>query len=228
MAENSRSKRRREPQRDLRLSQHLTHGFGPLFDEHSKILILGSFPSVKSREQQFYYGHPQNRFWKIIAQLCAEMDRGQGVYIEDPYDRIQDIPSKRELILSHGFALWDVIESCDIVGSSDSSIRNAVVTDLPRILRKAQIRRIGVNGKTAFRLFEKYSRKALEEAGFHDVPAVCLPSSSPANAVWRLESLTQEWGRLLEISYTSDAVEESEKSDREGRQKSSGRDRQNQ
>lgn len=190
MAVNNRVKKR-EPRRDLRLSEHLTHGFGPLYDENSRILILGSFPSVKSRQQQFYYGHPQNRFWKIISALCAE---------EVPVD----IPSKKKLILSHHFALWDVIESCDIVGSSDSSIRNAVTTDLAVVLKTAKIRRIGINGKTAYRLFEKYSRPSLSEAGFHDVEAVCLPSSSPANAAWSLERLTREWRQLLNISQSQE------------------------
>lgn len=190
MAENNRVKRR-EPRRNLRLSEHLTHGFGPLYDENSEILILGSFPSVKSRQQQFYYRHPQNRFWKIISTLCGE---------EVPID----IPSKKKLILAHHLALWDVIESCDIVGSSDSSIRNAVTTDLERVLKAAKIQRIGINGKTAYRLFEKYSRPALLNAGFNHVEAVCLPSSSPANAVWSLGRLTEEWGRLLKISQSQE------------------------
>lgn len=190
MVQNSRVKNRK-PQRNLRLSEHLTHGFGPLYDKNSEILILGSFPSVKSRQQQFYYGHPQNRFWKIISALCAE-------------EVSADIPSRKKLILSHHFALWDVIESCDIVGSSDSSIRNAVTTDLAVILKAAKIQRIGINGKTAYRLFEKYSRPALSKAGFPDVEAVCLPSSSPANAAWSLERLTEEWGRLLGISQSQE------------------------
>ena len=160
---------------------HLTHkDFGPLFDEHSESLILGSFPSVKSREQRFYYGHPQNRFWKIIAAIYGE-----------PVPENDDIEAKKAMILAHHLALWDVIDECDITGSSDSSIRNAKVTDLRLILDHSSVTRIFVNGATAFRLYEKYS------AGMTDISAVQLPSSSPANAAWSLDRLTSEWKTLI-------------------------------
>ncbi len=125
--------------------QHLSHEFGPLYDGASRTLLLGSFPSVKSRDAQFYYGHPQNRFWKVLAALYGEA-----------------VPASKEekirFVLGHHLALWDVIESCDICGSSDASIRNAVPTDLPPILAKTEINRIFINGKTAFRLYEKYQK----------------------------------------------------------------------
>lgn len=108
---------------------HVQHTFEPVFDEHSRILILGSFPSVKSRENQFYYGHPQNRFWKLMAQL-----------LEVPVP--QSIDEKKTMLLTHGLALWDVIASCDIKGSSDSSIKNAVPADISRILKQPISRRL--------------------------------------------------------------------------------------
>ena len=134
----------------------------------------GTFPSVKSRDAQFYYGHPQNRFWKVLAALYGEA-----------------VPASKEekirFVLGHHLALWDVIESCDICGSSDASIRNAVPTDLPPILAKTEINRIFINGKTAFRLYEKYQK---DRTG---VEAVCLPSTSPANAAWSLAGLVDAW-----------------------------------
>ena len=154
------------------------HNIDPLFDESSKILILGSFPSVKSREMIFFYGHPQNRFWKIISSLY---DEKVPVTIEE----------KKKLILKNHLALWDVIASCDIVGSSDSSIRNVKANDLNLILNNAKIEKICVNGKTDEKLYRKYLE---EDTGRK---AVYLPSSSPANAAYSLEELTRIWGDIL-------------------------------
>ena len=122
---------------------HELHEIAPVFDGHSRILILGSFPSVKSREAGFFYGHPQNRFWKVLAAVTGQETPGR-------------IPEKKEFLLRNGIALWDVIASCDIQGSSDSSIRNVVPNDLSGILEAAQIRQICANGGTAFRLYRKY------------------------------------------------------------------------
>ena len=163
--------------------QRLYHAFGPLFDADSEILILGSFPSVKSREQMFYYGHPQNRFWKVVAALCDSCVP-------------QTIEEKRTLLLAHHIALWDVIASCEITGSSDSSIKNAEVNDLSVILNTAHIRRIGVNGSTAYRLFEKHMSPQLEAYGLTMNDVVKLPSTSPANAAWSVERLTGSWRTL--------------------------------
>lgn len=165
-------------QHGSRVYRHLEHEFPPLFDRDAETLILGSFPSVKSREQQFYYGHPQNRFWKVLAALY-----GTAV----PETRGE----KTELILSHHLALWDVIDSCDILGSSDASIRNAVVTDLPMILDRTRIDRIFINGATAWRLYEKYQKPAIHRE------AVRLPSTSPANATWSLDRLIAAWRVIL-------------------------------
>ena len=152
----------------------ITHPFEPLYDKDSKILILGSFPSVKSREQQFFYGHPQNRFWKVTAAVFkAKVPK--------------TIEEKRTFILQYHIALWDVIYSCRIVGSSDASIRDAVPTDLRRIIDNSKVSRVFVNGKTAYDLYMKYQAKQIP------FPAEVLPSTSPANAAWSLERLTEAW-----------------------------------
>ena len=152
----------------------ISHPFPPLYNENSRILILGSFPSVKSREQKFFYGHPQNRFWKVTAAVfdCAVP---------------QTIEEKRQFLLEHGVALWDTIASCDIVGSSDSSIKNVVPNDLTPILEGAKIERIFVNGKTSEKYYNRYIRDKIGRE------ALCLPSTSPANAAWAVERLVEVW-----------------------------------
>lgn len=157
---------------------HIVQPFEPVYDENSEILILGSLPSVKSRENGFYYGHPQNRFWKVMSAVTKSTT---------PYD----IAAKKQMLLDHHIALWDVIRECDIVGSSDSSIKNAVAADLTDIIKKAQIRRIYVNGKAA----EKYYKKYIEPT-IH-MKAVVLPSTSPANAAFSLDRLIHVWKDLL-------------------------------
>ena len=152
----------------------LTHPIPPVFDEHSRVLILGSFPSVKSREAQFFYGHPQNRFWRVLGALFGE---AAG---ETPAE-------KTAFLLRHNVALWDVIASCEITGSADSSITNAAPNDLSVILDAAQITHIFTNGKTADRL---YRRCLQAQTG---MKAVCLPSTSPANAAWTLDKLVEAW-----------------------------------
>lgn len=153
---------------------HVSHDFEPVFDENSKVLILGTFPSVKSRENQFYYGHPQNRFWKVIAGLTES---------EVP----QTIEEKKKLLLEHGIAIWDVIESCDIIGSSDSSIKNVVPADIERVVVNSKIQNIYANGGTAKKLYEKYSQKKTGRE------IIGLPSTSPANAAYSLERLLECW-----------------------------------
>ena len=150
------------------------HPFPPLFDKNSRILILGSFPSVKSREMNFFYGHPQNRFWKVIA----------GIFDEKIPESIEE---KKELILKHHLALWDVIAECEITGSSDASIKNARANDLSEILENASIEKIIVNGKTAEKLYIKYIEPVT------GMKAVVLPSTSPANAAWSLDRLISVW-----------------------------------
>ena len=150
------------------------HPFGPLYDENSRVLILGSFPSVKSREQNFFYGHPQNRFWKVVPAVF-----GQPVP--------QTIEEKKLLILHSGLALWDSIASCEITGSSDSSIRNVRANDIGIILRNCSIERIYCNGRRSHEIYNRYIEPVTGRG------AVCLPSTSPANAQWTLEKLTEAW-----------------------------------
>ena len=155
------------------------HTFEPVWNEESRILILGSFPSVKSREQGFFYGHPQNRFWKLLALLLKE---------EIP----KTIEEKKAMILRHHIALWDVIESCEIVGSSDSSIRQVVVNDLGKIVKGSQVRHVFANGGKSYELYVKHGEVLT------GLPAVKLPSTSPANAAFSMERLAEEWGCILE------------------------------
>ena len=152
----------------------LHHTIEPLYDEHSRVLILGSFPSVKSREQQFFYGHKQNRFWRVMAQVlgCAVPE---------------SIEQKKEMLLSHHIAVWDVIESCEITGSSDASIRDVTPNDLSRIFDCADIWAIYVNGGKAYQLYRKYIYPVNGREAF------VLPSTSPANAGYTLERLVEAW-----------------------------------
>ena len=152
----------------------LQHPFGPLYNENSRVLILGSFPSVKSREQNFFYGHPQNRFWKVVAAVF-----GRPVPVS--------IDEKKALILESGLALWDSIASCEITGSSDASIRNVRANDISVILDSCRIERIYCNGRKSHELYQRY---IMPRTGRE---AECLPSTSPANAQWTLDRLIEAW-----------------------------------
>lgn len=154
------------------------HNIPPVFDENSRILILGSFPSVKSRETQFFYGHPQNRFWKVISAVFDS---------ECP----QTIKEKKKFLLENNIAVWDVIRSCKITGSSDSSVKNAVPNDLSQILEGSRVTRVFTNGNLSYTLYNKLCLDKTE------IAAVKLPSTSPANAAWSLEKLISEWKRLI-------------------------------
>jgi len=158
----------------------VVHPIEPVYDQDSRVLILGSFPSVKSREAGFFYGHPQNRYWKVLAAVFRE---------EVP----QTISEKKAFLLRNHIAAWDVIQSCDIVGSSDASIRNVVANDLRVILDAANIRQIYVNGKTAEKMFLKYTQQKLGR------DCICLPSTSPANAAWSLERLVEAWQVVRDV-----------------------------
>lgn len=152
----------------------IAHPIPPVFNKDSKVLVLGSFPSVKSREEGFFYGHPQNRFWKVTARVFDE-------------DIPLTVSSKREFLLRNHIALWDVIGSCDIEGSSDSSIRNVTVNDISIILNTADIRLICLNGKKAYQYYQKYMFPVIKREG------ICLPSTSPANAARNIDSLLEAW-----------------------------------
>lgn len=193
----------------------LSHPFAPVYDEHSKILILGTFPSVKSRENEFYYGYPQNRFWKMLAAVFED-------------DVPASIEEKIQFLHQHHIALWDVIATCEITGSADASITNATPNDIVALLKKAPIRKICCNGTKSWELFQKYIQPRLDYAATLrtklplgdyaatsqsklpplekfsaqdqvQIPVVKLPSTSPANAVWTLEKLVAAWKRELQL-----------------------------
>lgn len=174
--------------------QHISHGFEPVFDEHSRILVLGSFPSVLSRENAFYYGNPQNRFWRVMAACLGEpVPQNEGGLSDDgqPLTLEESITAKKRMLLRHGIALWDVIASCDIKGSSDASIKNVVPAQVERVLETAHIGAVICNGGTAGRLYKRYLQWQVGLA------AHVLPSTSPANAAWQLERLTARWQEEL-------------------------------
>ncbi len=153
--------------------ESLTHPFGPLYDSESRVLILGSFPSVKSREMDFYYMHPQNRFWPVLSRLFDE-----------------EITDRRQFCLDHHIALWDVIESCSIVGSGDTSIKDVKVNEIASLCSQTKIRAVFTTGKKASDLYRRYVTC--------DLPHIPLPSTSPANAAMKLDRLTEEYRIIKE------------------------------
>ena len=159
--------------------EHIVHSFEPVYDKDSEILILGTLPSVKSRENNFYYGHKQNRFWKVLATLLKEP-------VPDT------IEEKKAMLLAHRIALWDVIQSCDIKGSSDSSIKNVQPTDIGMILEKTNVTQIYANGNKAGQLYNRYQFPVT------GIEATVLPSTSPANAAWSFDRLCEAWRVILE------------------------------
>ncbi|MBR3366646.1 MAG: DNA-deoxyinosine glycosylase [Lachnospiraceae bacterium] len=163
----------------------ILHPIPPVYDAESEVLILGSFPSVKSRETGFFYGHPQNRYWKVLAAVFGEEVPGT-------------IPEKRAFLLRNHIAAWDVIQSCEITGSSDASIRDVVPNDLSQILRTAQIRQIFVNGRTAEKMYRRYTEPVTGRA------CVCLPSTSPANAAWSLDRLIEAWKIVPQSAHSAE------------------------
>lgn len=150
------------------------HTFGPLYDARSRVLILGSIPSPKSREVNFFYGHPQNRFWPVLAAVLGEA-------------KPATIDEKRVMVLKHGIAMWDTLASCEIRGASDAAIRNPVPNDIASILEKTQIRTIFCTGTVSHKLYTKLCQP---QTG---IPAVKLPSTSPANAAWSFERLVEAY-----------------------------------
>ena len=158
--------------------EHIIHSIEPVFDAESRVLILGTMPSPKSREVQFYYGHPQNRFWRVLAAVLGE---------EMP----QSVPEKKAMLLRHRIALWDVLAECEITGASDSSIRNPVANDLSVILDHAPVQAVFTTGATAWKL---YTRLQKPHTG---IEAVRLPSTSPANCAVKMEALTEAYKAIL-------------------------------
>lgn len=163
---------------DKNTHNYYTHTFEPVYDSSSRILILGTFPSVKSREQGFYYGHPQNRFWRLIAGLTNEAVPCT-------------VPEKKKLLLDNNIAIWDVVKSCRVTGSSDSSITEVEPAPVAELLRVTPISRIYANGGKAYELYYRY---CYEAAG---LDIIKLPSTSPANAAYGMDRLLKEWSVIL-------------------------------
>ena len=160
--------------------EHIVHPFAPIVTPDAHVLVLGSLPSKLSRVNDFYYGNPRNRFWQVMAAVLGE---------DVPFG----IPQKTSLLNAHGIALWDVIAECDIRGSSDASIRNARPVDIARIRDVCRLQAVFANGRTAERLFNRFLAHELP-----GIPFACLPSTSPANAAWRLPQLVEAWKQALE------------------------------
>lgn len=158
------------------------HTIDPIYDKNSSVLILGSFPSVKSREGNFFYHHPQNRFWKVLsAVLCQQTP--------------ETIAQKREFLIKNRIALWDVIKSCDIENSSDSSIKDVKVNDIGMILNNADIQMIFTNGGKASALYKRYCQSIT------GIKACPLPSTSPANAGYSVEELIKRWSIIKDFIF---------------------------
>lgn len=158
--------------------EHIIHSIEPVFDAESRVLILGTMPSPKSREVQFYYGHPQNRFWRVLAAVLGE---------EVP----RSVPEKKAMLLRHRIALWDVLAECEITGASDSSIRNPVANDLSVILDHAPVQAVFTTGATAWKLYTRLQKP------YTGIEAVRLPSTSPANCAVKMEALTEAYKAIL-------------------------------
>ena len=183
---------------------HISHGFEPVFDARSRVLVLGSFPSVLSRANAFYYGNPQNRFWRVMAAcLGVDVPPNENEPVPAAYAEACGCPAgaqampgisivaKRSMLLEGRVALWDTIESCDIKGSSDASIKNVVPAHIERITDTAPIEIVVCNGGTAGRLYKRYLQNTT------GIPAIVLPSTSPANASWRLDRLVERWSSAV-------------------------------
>ena len=158
--------------------EHIKHPWGAIYDSNSEILILGSLPSPKSREINFFYGHPQNRFWKLMSIIYDE-------------PRLESVDDKKAMLKRNHIALWDVIDECDIEGASDASIKNVVPTSISSVIEGSKIHTVICNGSKAYDLYCKYQ---LPETG---VAAIKLPSTSPANAAWSLDRLESAWREAL-------------------------------
>ena len=158
---------------------HVTHEFPALYDRESRVLLLGSIPSPKSREMAFYYGHPQNRFWKVMAAVLGESVP-------------ETIAQKKAMLKKHHVALWDVLDSCTIVGASDTSIEDPVVNNIKDLVKKSKVTHIFCTGATAHKLYQKLCAKDV------GIDAIKLPSTSPANCAVSLEKLVAAYKVILE------------------------------
>ena len=173
-------------------STPVIHTIPPVYNSESRILILGTMPSPKSRETGFFYMHAQNRFWKVLPAIFGE----SLSLTNNASDKEAAISERKDFILRHGIALWDVLSSCEITGASDSSIKNAIPNDFTKIFEATKIRQIFCTGKTSFNLWQKFCAKNYESK--YQLTSICLPSPSPANAVWTLERLIEEYKVIID------------------------------
>lgn len=163
-----------EKSKSEKIACYAEHPFPPFYKENATILILGSFPSVKSREADFYYQHPQNRFWKVLSSVFEQTNPNT-------------VLEQKQFLERHKIALWDVIASCEIIGSSDSSIKKVIPNDIQSLFDGSKVRKIYTNGNKAFDLYNRYCKQGI------NLPMYRLPSTSPANARWTLEDLIKQW-----------------------------------
>lgn len=153
----------------------LIHTIEPVFDAHSRVLLLGTFPSPKSREMGFFYGHPQNRMWRVLSAVLGE-------------DEVpQTVQERKQFLLNHGIAMWDVLASCSIEGAADSSIQDTQPNDLSQVFQAAQIQQVFTTGAKATELYRRYQLPVCGRDCHR------LPSTSGANAAWSLERLIEAY-----------------------------------
>ena len=174
--------------------QKIIHQIPPVWNSESQLLILGTMPSPKSREVGFFYMHPQNRFWKVLPAVFGE----ELAYPNNSPDRAAAILERRDFLLRHHIALWDVLASCQISGAADSSIKHAIPNDFEELVGHSKIRRLFCTGKTAFSLWKRTCAEKYEEC--YHLTVECLPSTSPANAAWSLEKLIETYKLILTCS----------------------------
>lgn len=172
----------------------VSHPIPPVWNSESKVFILGTMPSPKSREAGFFYMHPQNRFWNVMAEVFGESFK----YSNNSPDHTATIAERRNFLLRHNLAMWDVLESCEITGAADSSIKNAIPNDFTKILENSQIHHIICTGKTAYNLWQKNCAAKYEPR--YNLTVHCLPSTSPANAQWSKERLVEEYFMLRNLT----------------------------
>ena len=179
------------------MSETVIHEIEPVWNEKSRVLILGTLPSPSSRERGFFYMHAQNRFWKTVFSVFGEELKISGPMLKNCTEnsKIDAIKERKDFLIRHNLALWDVLQKCDIDGASDSSIKNAVPNDFTEIFERADIKKVFCTGKTAFRFWKKFCAAHYEKK--YAVSAACLPSTSPANAACSLEKLIEAYKVLL-------------------------------
>lgn len=171
----------------------VVHEIAPVWNSESRVLILGTMPSPKSRERGFFYMHPQNRFWRVLPAVFGEILSTKN----NDTDRDKAIRERKEFLLKHNIALWDVLSSCEIDGASDASIKNAIPNDFTEIFSRSKIRHVFCTGKTAFSLWQKLCAPLYEER--FCLTSACLPSTSPANAAWSVDRLVEAYKAIKAI-----------------------------